>query len=140
MSDGTGALVGIGTFALLYVVIQGPADGWTAAPVVIAYVVAAVFIGLFIVAERRAASPLLRLAFTNRAFALPLFVAVVGMFSYLGTAYATSIQLGPIQDQSPLRDSFAFILLNCWTLLLLPVISWLLEKVRPRWCWAEVWR
>ncbi|MGW1026397.1 MFS transporter [Streptomyces sp. NPDC002577] len=126
--------VGIGMFALLYAVIQGPTDGWTATPVVIAYVVAAVFIGLFIVAERRAASPLLRLdLFTNRAFALASFVAVVGMFSYLGTAYATSIRLGPIQHQSPLRGSFAFILLNCWTLLLLPVISRLLEKVSPRW-------
>ncbi|MER6125397.1 MFS transporter [Streptomyces sp. NPDC001795] len=126
--------IGIGMFALLYAVIQGPADGWTAAPVVIAYIVAAVFIGLFIVAERRAASPLLRLdLFTNRAFAVASFVAVVGMFSYLGTAYATSIRLGPIQHQSPLRGSFAFILLNCWTLLLMPLISRLLERVSPRW-------
>ncbi|MEU5593046.1 MFS transporter [Streptomyces sp. NPDC020298] len=126
--------IGVGMFALLYAVIQGPADGWTATPVVIAYVVAAVFIGLFLVAERRAASPLLRLdLFTNRAFAVASFVAVVGMFSYLGTAYATSIRLGPIQHQSPLRGSFAFILLNCWTLLLMPLISRLLERVSARW-------
>ncbi|MFC4498090.1 MULTISPECIES: MFS transporter [Streptomyces] len=126
--------IGVGMFALLYAVIQGPADGWTATPVVIAYVAAALFIGLFVVAERRAASPLLRLdLFKNRAFAVASFVAVVGMFSYLGTAYATSIRLGPIQHQSPLRGSFAFILLNCWTLLLMPVISRLLERVSARW-------
>ncbi|MFE2430643.1 MFS transporter [Streptomyces sp. NPDC059373] len=126
--------VGVGMFALLYAVIQGPTDGWTATPVVIAYVLAAVFIGLFIAAERRAASPLLRLdLFKNRAFAVASIVAVVGMFSYLGTAYATSIRLGPIQHQSPLRSSVAFILLNSWTLLLMPLISRLLEKVSPRW-------
>lgn len=51
----------------------------------------------------------------------------------LGTAYATGIRLGPIQHQSPLRGSFAFILLNAWALLLMPVISRLLEKVSPRW-------
>ncbi|WP_406441842.1 MFS transporter [Streptomyces sp. NBC_00631] len=126
--------IGVGMFALLYAVIQGPSDGWTAPPVVIAYVVAAVFIALFVVAESRAAAPLLRLElFRNRAFAVASFVAVVGMFSYLGTAYATSIRLGPIQHQSPLRGSFAFILLNSWTLLLLPLISRLLEKVSARW-------
>ncbi|WP_046734191.1 MFS transporter [Streptomyces humi] len=126
--------IGVGMFALLYAVIQGPSDGWTATPVVIAYVVAAVFIGLFLAAESRAAAPLLRLdLFRNRAFAVASFVAVVGMFSYLGTAYATSIRLGPIQHQSPLRGSFAFILLNAWTLVLLPLISRLLEKVSARW-------
>ncbi|WP_329311949.1 MFS transporter [Streptomyces sp. NBC_01262] len=126
--------VGIGLFALLYAVIQGPTDGWTATPVVIAYVVAAVFIALFIAAENRAASPLLRLdLFRNRAFAVASVVAVVGMFSYLGTAYATSIRLGPIQHQSPLRSSVAFILLNSWTLLLMPFISRILEKVSARW-------
>jgi len=44
-----------------------------------------------------------------------------------------SIRLGPIQHQSPLRGSFAFILLNAWTLLLMPLISRLLEKVSARW-------
>ncbi|MBK3646482.1 MFS transporter [Streptomyces sp. MBT33] len=126
--------IGVGMFALLYAVIQGPADGWTATPVVIAYVVAVVFVGLFVVAELRAEAPLLRLdLFRNRAFAVASFVAVVGMFSYLGTAYATSIRLGPIQHQSPLRGSFAFILLNAWTLLLMPLISRLLERVSARW-------
>src|SRR5207248_10925689 len=32
-----------------------------------------------------------------------------------------------------LRGSFAFILLNAWTLLLMPLISRLLERVSPRW-------
>ena len=44
-----------------------------------------------------------------------------------------SIRLGPIHHQSPLRGSFAFILLNAWTLLLMPLISRLLEKVSARW-------
>jgi MFS family permease len=126
--------IGVGMFALLYAVIQGPIDGWTATPVLAAYAVAAVFIGLFIVAERRAAAPLLRLdLFANRSFAVASFVAVVGMFSYLGAAYSTSIRLGPIQHQTPLASSLAFVILNSPTLLLMPVISRLLERVSPRW-------
>ncbi|MEY9835123.1 MFS transporter [Streptacidiphilus sp. EB103A] len=126
--------IGVGLFALLYAVIQGPTDGWGSTSVVTAFVVAAVFIVLFLIAEARAASPLLRLdLFRNRSFAVASVVAVVGMFSFLGTAYATSIRLGPIQHQSPLRSSVAFILLNGITLAMTPLTSRLLERVNGRW-------
>ncbi|MDX6363889.1 MAG: hypothetical protein QOC85_2899, partial [Streptomyces sp.] len=125
--------IGVGLFALLYAVIQGPTDGWASTPVLVAFVLAAVFLALFVVAEQRATSPLLRLdLFTNRAFAVSSVVAVVGMFSFLGTAYATSIRLGPIQHQSPLRTSVAFLLLNGLTLLLTPLTSRLLAHLPAR--------
>jgi MFS family permease len=129
--------IGVALFALLYAVIQGPADGWGSGLVVAGFVVAAVFLALFLVAERRAVSPLLRLGiFANRGFAVASIVAVVGMFSFLGTAYATSIRLGPIQHQSPLRTSVAFLLLNGLTLVLIPVTSRLLARVQARWLLA----
>ncbi|NUR58289.1 MAG: MFS transporter [Catenulispora sp.] len=129
--------IGISLFALLYAVIQGPTDGWGSGLVVAGFVVAAVFLALFVAAERRAASPLLRLGvFANRGFAVASVVAVVGMFSFLGTAYATSIRLGPIQHQSPLRTSVAFLLLNGLTLVLIPVTSRLLARMPARWLLA----
>jgi len=125
--------IGVGLFALLYAVIQGPTDGWGSAPVVIAFVVAAVFLALFVAAEGRAASPLLRLdLFRNRSFAVASVVAVVGMFSFLGTAYGASIRLGPIQHQSPMRTAFAFLLLNGITPFLTPLTSRLLDRVNAR--------
>ncbi|MFJ8826685.1 MFS transporter [Streptomyces sp. NPDC102467] len=125
--------IGVGLFALLYAVIQGPTDGWGSAPVVVAFVVAAVFVCLFVVAEHRARSPLLRLdLFRNRSFAVASVVAVVGMFSFLGTAYGASIRLGPIQHQSPMRTAFAFLLLNGITPFLTPLTSRLLARVPAR--------
>jgi MFS family permease len=124
--------IGVGLFALLYAVIQGPTDGWGSAPVVGAFVVAALFVALFVVAERRVRSPLLRLdLFANRSFAIASVVAVVGMFSFLGTAYATSIRLGPIQHQSPLRTAVPFLLLNGLTVFLIPVTSRLMDALAP---------
>jgi MFS family permease len=124
----------VGLFALLVGVIEGPTDGWGSATVVIAFVVAVIGLALFIAVERRTRSPLLRLdLFRNRRFAIASIVAVVGMFSFLGTAYATSIRLGPIQEQAPLRTSVAFILLQGPALLLIPLTSWLLHRVNPRW-------
>jgi MFS family permease len=124
----------VGLIALLYSVIQGPTNGWAAPSVVIGFVVAAVFVALFVVVELRTPAPLLRLElFKNRGFAIASAVAVIGMFSFLGTAYATSIRLGPIQHQSPLRTSVPFLLLQGPAFVLIPLTSWLLERVNPRW-------
>jgi MFS family permease len=124
----------LGLIVLLYAVIQGPTDGWASPQIVIGFVLAAVFLGAFVVAESRASSPLLRLGlFRNRSFALASVVAVIGMFAFLGTAYATSIRLGPIQHQSPLRTAIPFLLLQGPAFVLIPVISRLLERVNPRW-------
>jgi MFS family permease len=128
------ATLAAGLIALLYAVIQGPTDGWSAPSVVAAFVLAILFVALFLRAETRAISPLLRLElFRNRGFAIASAVAVVGMFSFLGTAYATSIRLGPIQHQSPLRTSVPFLLLQGPAFVLIPLTSRLLERINPRW-------
>jgi MFS family permease len=126
--------VAIGMVALLYGVIQGPADGWGSAQVDYAFVIAAVFLVLFIVAEARSASPLLHLdLFKNRLFAIAAIVAIVGMFSFLGTVYSLSIRLGPIEHQSPLRIAVAFLMTNGPTIVLAPLTAKLLHGVSARW-------
>ncbi|MFK0160560.1 MFS transporter [Streptomyces sp. NPDC090499] len=124
--------IGLGLFSLLYAIIQGPTDGWTSPSIVVALALAAVFLAAFVLAERRAKSPLLRLdLFRNRAFAVASVVAVVGMFAFLGTAYSVSIRLGPVQDQAPMRTAMAFVLLNGITLVMLPLTERLLRTVAP---------
>jgi MFS family permease len=124
--------IGLGLFSLLYAIIQGPTDGWASPSIVIAFVLAAVFLAAFVLAEKRAKSPLLRLdLFRNRAFAVASAVAVVGMFAFLGTAYSVSIRLGPVQDQAPMRTGLAFVLLNGIALVMLPLTERLLRTVAP---------
>ncbi|MFC5664417.1 MFS transporter [Kitasatospora misakiensis] len=124
--------IGVGLFALLYGIIQGPEDGWTSTPVIAAFTVALLGLAGFVVAELRVASPLLRLdLFRNRSFAVASVVAVVGMFSFLGTAYSISIRLGPVQEQAPMRTAMAFLLLNGTALAMLPVTRRLLNAVTP---------
>ena len=111
-------------FALLYAVIQGPTSGWGSGEVIVGFVLAAVFLVLFIAAERRAGAPLLRLdLFANRAFSVAAAATVVGMFAFLGTAYATSIRLSAIQGFTPLKTSIAFLLLNGMALVMVPLTS-----------------
>jgi MFS family permease len=127
----------IALFGLLFAIIQAPTAGWASAEVVVGFVVAAVFFALFIVAERRAPAPLLRLdLFANRSFAVVAFVTVTGMFAMLGTAYATSVRLASIQGFSPLKTSIAFVLLNGITVAQVPLTIRLLPRVNPRWMLA----
>lgn len=125
--------IGLALFALLYGIIQGPDDGWGSPAIVVAFVLAAVLLAAFVLAELRAKSPLLRLdLFRNRSFAVASAVAVVGMFAFLGTAYGVSIRLGPVQDQKPMRTAMAFLLLNGIALVMLPLTERLLRTVAPR--------
>src|SRR5207253_7959747 len=81
----------LGLIALLYAVIQGPTFGWGDPKIIIGFVAAVVLLVAFVAVERRVSAPLLRLdLFKNRAFAVASVVTVIGMFSFLGTAYAVS--------------------------------------------------
>lgn len=126
--------IAVALFALMFAVIQAPTAGWGSGEVIAGFIVAVVFLGLFIAAERRSRAPLLRLdLFANRAFTIASIATVIGMFAFLGTAYTTSIRLTAIQNFTALRASIAFLLFNGIALLLIPVTSHLLERYNPRW-------
>ncbi|MFF5521753.1 MFS transporter [Streptomyces coeruleorubidus] len=127
--------IAVAAVALLFAVIQGPTSGWGSIEVIGGFVVAAVFLVAFVLAERRSASPLLQLdLFANRNFTVAAIVTVVGMFCYLGTGYVTSIRLTAIQGFTPLKASLAFIVFNGVSALIqVPIASRLIERYDPKW-------
>ncbi|MCU4186740.1 MFS transporter [Acidiferrimicrobium sp. IK] len=128
------ATLAISLFALLFSVIQGATSGWGSTQVIAGWVVAVVLFAAFIVVERRSTAPLLRLdLFRSRAFSVNSIVTLIGMFSFLGTAYATSIRLSAIQGFSPMKTSIAFVLLQGFALLLMPLTAKVIRSFNPRW-------
>ncbi|MDK1348620.1 MFS transporter [Streptomyces sp. 378] len=127
--------IAVAAVALLFAVIQGPTSGWGSIEVIGGFVVAAVFLVAFVLAERRSTSPLLQLdLFANRNFTVAAIVTVVGMFCYLGTGYVTSIRLTAIQGFTPLKASLAFIVFNGVSALIqVPIASRLIERYDPKW-------
>jgi hypothetical protein len=124
----------IGLFALLFAVVQASSFGWFGPQSVIGYIVFIVFMTVFVRIELRTREPLLRLnLFASRNFSLNSFVTVVGMFAFLGCAAAASIRLTAVQGFSPLQASVAFIALQGFALFLLPLITWMMPRVNPRW-------
>jgi len=129
--------IAVALFALLYGVIQGAEDGWGSATVIGAFVIAAVGLALFVVIERRVDRPLIQLElFSNRIFTISAVVTVIGMFAYLGTAYATSIRLSAIQGYSPLATAIGFVCLNIMGVVLFPVSTRMIERHNPGWVLA----
>jgi hypothetical protein len=118
-------------------VIQGADDGWGSARVIGGFVVAVVFMVIFVGIERRVDRPLIQLnLFSNRIFTVSAVVTVIGMFAYLGTAYGTSIRLSAIQGYSPLKTSIGFFCLNVMGVILFPVSTRMIERFNPGWVLA----
>ena len=113
----------IGLILVLFGLVQGPEDGWTAAHVLASLAIGAVMLAVFVAIELKVESPLLDLRlFRNRQFTISSIVAVVGMFAFLGACFSTSMWLGPVQHQNPLYIGLLFLLLQGPAFVLIPVI------------------
>jgi MFS family permease len=129
--------IAVALFALIYSVVQGASSGWGSPLIVGGFVVAVVFLAIFVAIERRVDKPLIQLdLFSNRMFTVSAVVTVLGMFAYLGTAYGTSIRLSAIQNYTPLKTSVGFVLLNIMGVILFPVSTKMLQKLNPGWVLA----
>ncbi|MEV6161910.1 MFS transporter [Streptomyces sp. NPDC052052] len=124
----------IGLILVLYGAVEGPESGWTTLPVILAFGIGACFLAGFVLVELGAKSPIFDLSlFRNRAFTVASIVAVIGMLAFLGACFATSMWLGPVQHQDPLRVAIPFLLLQGPAFVLIPVVSRLLHRVAPTW-------
>ncbi|MER5842994.1 MULTISPECIES: MFS transporter [Streptomyces] len=122
----------LGLILVLYAAVEGPEKGWGEPDIVGAFAVGACFLVAFVLIERRADSPILNLTlFKDRAFTVGSIVAVIGMIAFLGACFTTSMWLGPVQHQDPLRVAVPFLLLQGPAFVLIPVVSRLLHKVAP---------
>ena len=124
----------LGLLAVLYAAVQGAEIGWGQPLIVASFAVGVALLAVFVVIERKAASPILHLdLFRNRSFAVVAVVAVVGMFAFLGIGFSTSMWMGPVQHQPALLIGILFLFLQGPAFVLIPVVSRLLHEVAPRW-------
>lgn len=124
----------IGLILVLYAAVEGPESGWATLPVILSGMLGLCFLAGFVLVEVGAESPIFDLTlFRNRAFTVSSVVAVIGMLAFLGACFATSMWLGPIQHQDPLRVAVPFLLLQGPAFVLIPVVSRLLHRVAPTW-------
>ncbi|WP_338785593.1 DHA2 family efflux MFS transporter permease subunit [Streptomyces sp. DG1A-41] len=94
----------IGITALVYGVIEGGADSFTATKVVAALALGVVALIAFVVAEKRSASPMLDLAvFRSAAFTATALVALITFLGLIGFFFVLSLYFGMVQQLGTLE-------------------------------------
>ena len=124
--------IAIGLFCVLFGIVQGAGTSWS--PGVIA-VLAVGVLGLvaFFVIESRTAHPMLHLTvFKVPAFSATAVAVTIGMFSFLGNAYALSIRVGNLQGHTGLSAAAFFIVLQGVPCVLGPVLPRLMRELGAR--------
>jgi EmrB/QacA subfamily drug resistance transporter len=97
-------------FALSYALIEGHASGWTSAPIVAAFGVAAAAAAMFLVVEGRTEQPMVDLRmFRSRQFSGGTSTIMMWAFGVLGIYFFTSLYLQGILGFSPTKAGLAFV-------------------------------
>ncbi|MCX4748432.1 MFS transporter [Kitasatospora sp. NBC_01287] len=123
-------LAAAGLLAVVWGIVNGSTDGWTAGRIVGAFAAGAVLLTAFVLWERRAPHPLLPLGFYRvRAFTLTNIVSAAMYFGVFGSIFffAQYLQIAP--PRTPLQ---AGVLTLAWTLMpmfIAPVAGALTDKV-----------
>lgn len=106
--DVAGALLGTVTIAaLVYALIQGGQDGYTAPPVMAAWIVTVVGAVAFVVVELRVAAPMLDVRlFASRSISAVMVIAAVSLFGFTGVAVLTVMFYNNVQHLNALDTSW----------------------------------
>jgi EmrB/QacA subfamily drug resistance transporter len=102
--DLLGALLSVvGLGALVWAIIEAPDRGWTDAPILAAFGLAAVMLAAFAAWERRTAHPMLDLRFFgNPRFSASSAAISLAFFALFGTLFATTQYLQVVLERGPL--------------------------------------
>ncbi|HEY3492039.1 MAG TPA: MFS transporter, partial [Solirubrobacterales bacterium] len=118
-----------GLFALFYGLIEGPVQGWDSAPVLGAFVLAAVLLTWFIRYELRAKFPELdpRL-FLSAPFTSGMLAITVAFLALMGLVYELTLYLQTVRDYSPLKAGVALVPFAVALLIVAPLAPKIAER------------
>jgi EmrB/QacA subfamily drug resistance transporter len=124
----------VGLFSLTYGFIEANTYGWTSARILLAFALAVIAIGAFVLLERNQRVPMLDLSlFRNRTFgganAAMLFVGLA-MF---GTFFYVSLYMQNVLGYSPVEAGASFLPMTILIILIAPRAGALTDKVGSRW-------
>jgi EmrB/QacA subfamily drug resistance transporter len=103
--DWTGAVLSVvGLVALVWAIIEAPSGGWTSAPIVAAFALAAVALATFVWWERRTAHPMLDVRFfRNARFTAASLTVTLVFFALFGFIFLATQYLQFVLGYTPLE-------------------------------------
>lgn len=128
--DVPGALLSLsGLFALFYGLIEGPVRGWASAPVIVAFVLAAVLLVYFVHYELGRRFPEFdpRL-FKSAAFSSGLLSITVAFLALMGLVYELTLYLQTVRGFSPLKAGVSLVPFAIALLIVAPLAPKVAER------------
>src|SRR5215471_15355929 len=93
---------------LVYTLVQAPTVGWGSARTLVSFVVAAAILAAFVVRERRAAAPLVRLGILRSSSLVRANLAGMSLFGgWVGFQFIATLYLQQLRGWSPLETGLA---------------------------------
>ncbi|MBB6671565.1 MFS transporter [Cohnella nanjingensis] len=109
--DLPGALtVTAGATLLVYVLVQGPENGWGSTSILVSAILAVVFLGLFVRIELRSADPLMPMRlFRNRSLVAGMSITFIFMGTFGALPYFLTVFFQRVHGFSALQTGLAFL-------------------------------
>ncbi len=127
------ALASSGLLALVWALINGNADGWASAPIVVALVAAAALLAGFVAWERRTASPMLPPRFfRSRQFSAANGVSFLMSFGMFGSIFLLAQFFQVVQGYSPFEAGLRTLPWTGMPIIVAPIAGALSDRIHPR--------
>jgi EmrB/QacA subfamily drug resistance transporter len=127
------ALVIVLLAGLTYGIIEGPARGWSSAPVIAALGAAAVALPALLAYEPRRREPLVELRFFRSApFASAVGIAVAAFATFGGFLFLNTLYLQQVRGLSPVHAGLATVPLAAMTVVASPISGRIVGRRGPR--------
>ncbi|MHA4816648.1 DHA2 family efflux MFS transporter permease subunit [Streptomyces aculeolatus] len=120
-------------FGLIYALVRGNADGWTAAPVLAGLIAAPVLLTAFVAYELRAKNPMLPMRlFRNRSFSAVNAASVLMFIGMFGSIFLLSQFLQGVGGYSPLEAGLRMLPWTAMPLVVTPIAGALSDRIGGR--------
>ncbi len=126
-------LVSAGMLGLVWALVNGNADGWTSAQIVVPLVAGLALLAGFVAWEARSPAPMLPLRFfRSRAFALGNASSLFMFFGMFGSIFLLAQFFQTVQGYSPLQSGLRILPWTLAPMFIAPVAGALSDKISPR--------
>ena len=126
--------ISVALFAITFGLVEGAKYGWTSALILALFAVGAVGLAVFVLIERRAEAPIVRLDFfRNRTFSAGNIVGALLMFGLIGILFTLVMFLQNNLGYSAIKTGLVLLPMPAVTMIVAPISGRLSDRIGSRW-------